>query len=195
MKWYQPCNSKHFKHFKNDFNKWTSGNDAIDKFIQDAQLNANSRFEALEWIPYDGLEYIKQIAKWIDGPIINWDIENQQWKRSIQYEVVLKKMSNNSFAYNSIQFFGITQDPETQKYMMYTRIFVLEIFSTSNLCVTDFGLSKLIGSNPKRRLFSGVLPYVAPEVLSGEEYTKAADVYSFGIIAYEIITGIPPPIS
>ncbi|RHZ76608.1 hypothetical protein Glove_195g19 [Diversispora epigaea] len=35
--------------------------------------------------------------------------------------------------------------------------------------------------------------YIAPEVLSGEkEYTKAADIYSFGIIAYEMITGFPP---
>src|SRR6185436_1101788 len=55
--------------------------------------------------------------------------------------------------------------------------------------ISDFGLSKLIGENPnnpeKKNIF-GVLPYIAPEVLSGEEYTKAADVYSFGIIAYEM---------
>ncbi|RHZ54916.1 hypothetical protein Glove_421g132 [Diversispora epigaea] len=54
--------------------------------------------------------------------------------------------------------------------------------------ISDFGLSKLIGANPnnpeKNNIF-GVLPYIAPEILSGEkEYTKA-DVHSFGIIAYE----------
>lgn len=38
----------------------------------------------------------------------------------------------------------------------------------------------------------GVLPYVAPEVLHGKKCTKAADVYSFAIIAHEIITGLPP---
>ncbi|RHZ86277.1 hypothetical protein Glove_52g37 [Diversispora epigaea] len=66
----------------------------------------------------------------------------------------------------------------------------------NRLQISDFGLSKLIGANPnnpeKKNIF-GVLPYIAPEVLSGEEeYTKAADVYSFGIIAYEMITGFPP---
>ena len=64
-----------------------------------------------------------------------------------------------------------------------------------NLWITDFGLSKLIGANPnnpeKKNIF-GVLPYIAPEVLCGGEYTKAADVYSFGIIAYEMVTGFPP---
>src|SRR5688572_11628025 len=38
----------------------------------------------------------------------------------------------------------------------------------------------------------GVLPYVAPEVLRGKEYTQASDIYGFGIIAYELCTGFPP---
>ncbi|RHZ83335.1 hypothetical protein Glove_97g68 [Diversispora epigaea] len=65
----------------------------------------------------------------------------------------------------------------------------------NSLGISDFGLNKLIGANPnnpEKKNIVGVLPYIAPEVLSGEEYTKAADVYSFGIIAYEMITGFPP---
>src|SRR2546421_2817101 len=38
----------------------------------------------------------------------------------------------------------------------------------------------------------GVLPYVAPEVLRGKEYTQASDIYGFGVIAYEVCTGLPP---
>ncbi|RIA81313.1 kinase-like domain-containing protein, partial [Glomus cerebriforme] len=34
----------------------------------------------------------------------------------------------------------------------------------------------------------GVLPYMAPEVLRGRQYTKAADVYSFGIIMNELLS-------
>ena len=99
--WCKPCNSKHFQ---NDFNNWTSGNDKIDKFIQDAQLNANYNYEIIEWIPYGRFKDVKQIgkggfgtihyAKWIDGLIYNWDIENQQWKRDRKRVVALKKFDN-----------------------------------------------------------------------------------------------------
>ena len=37
----------------------------------------------------------------------------------------------------------------------------------------------------------GILPYIAPEILRGQNYTKAADVYSFGIIMYEVFSGLP----
>ncbi|RIA80810.1 kinase-like domain-containing protein [Glomus cerebriforme] len=37
-----------------------------------------------------------------------------------------------------------------------------------------------------------VMPYMAPEILRGKEYTQKSDVYSFGIIINEIISIIPP---
>ena len=36
------------------------------------------------------------------------------------------------------------------------------------------------------------LPYIAPEDLRGKTYTQSADIYSFGILAYEILSGLPP---
>ncbi len=33
---------------------------------------------------------------------------------------------------------------------------------------------------------------MAPEVLRGNRYTQAVDIYSFGIVAYEIVSGLPP---
>ena len=33
---------------------------------------------------------------------------------------------------------------------------------------------------------------MSPEVLNGKPYTKAADIYSFGMITYELITGERP---
>src|SRR5438034_11607691 len=51
-------------HFQRNFENWTSGNNNIDKFIQDTQLSAHDYTdEALKWIPYDRLCNIKCIAK------------------------------------------------------------------------------------------------------------------------------------
>jgi serine/threonine protein kinase len=36
------------------------------------------------------------------------------------------------------------------------------------------------------------MPYVAPEILQNQPYTQTADIYSFGIIAYEVLSGLPP---
>jgi serine/threonine protein kinase len=58
--------------------------------------------------------------------------------------------------------------------------------------VTDFGLSKPINYQSKKGGIYGVLTYVAPEVLLGKPYTQASDIYSFGIVAYEVLTGFSP---
>src|SRR4051812_10585973 len=58
--------------------------------------------------------------------------------------------------------------------------------------ITDVGLCKPVDYNTSEKTIYGVLPYIAPEILRGQNYTKAADVYSFGIIMYEIISGLPP---
>jgi len=59
--------------------------------------------------------------------------------------------------------------------------------------ITDFGLCKpILSQETTSKEIYGVLPYVAPEVLKKKEYTQASDVYSFGIIMTEVLTGYPP---
>jgi serine/threonine protein kinase len=56
--------------------------------------------------------------------------------------------------------------------------------------ISDFGLSRPADKPISKKIY-GVLPYIAPEVLRGKPYTKAADIYSFGIIMWELTSGIP----
>ncbi|RIA99841.1 kinase-like domain-containing protein, partial [Gigaspora rosea] len=58
--------------------------------------------------------------------------------------------------------------------------------------ITDLGLSKNTNENDSEGEIYGVMPYVAPEVLLGQKFTKAADIYSFGVIMSEISTGQRP---
>ncbi|RHZ85426.1 hypothetical protein Glove_66g83 [Diversispora epigaea] len=211
-------------------------------------------WKVIEWIPYARFIDVKQISKggfgtihyarWIDGLIREWDIENQQWEIFGKSEVALKKFDNfvnlndvlNEMEihlkiytkYGAVRFYGITQDLETHSYIEYTAdgnlreylkinfnninleqklynlyylssnlmdIHELDIvhqdFHPGNLLsssfehsinISDFGLSKLIGANlnnPEKKNIFGVLPYIAPEVLSElrEELWKYCNDY------------------
>ncbi|EXX62627.1 Rad53p [Rhizophagus irregularis DAOM 197198w] len=57
--------------------------------------------------------------------------------------------------------------------------------------ISDMGLCGEVGDKNKTKIY-GVMPYVAPEVLRGNLYTQAADIYSFGMVMYYIITGRQP---
>jgi hypothetical protein len=106
------------KLFQQNFKNWTSGNNNIDKFIQDTQSSAHSaggdltlesaqyaRFvnwiRPLEWIPYDkfyDVKYIAEnsyIANWIDGYMIDWDNKTQNWKRKGQNMSMELRILNN----------------------------------------------------------------------------------------------------
>jgi serine/threonine protein kinase len=64
------------------------------------------------------------------------------------------------------------------------------LFYFSNSYISDLGMCQPANKEQsvKEEGIYGVLPYMAPEVLRGHQYTKAADIYSFGIIMYEFLT-------
>lgn len=68
---------------------------------------------------------------------------------------------------------------------------------TRNVKLLDFGIATATDVAPDERLtragfFVGTLMYVAPEALSGEIVTPAADQYSLACIAYLLLTGALP---
>lgn len=59
--------------------------------------------------------------------------------------------------------------------------------------ITDFVLSKVLHSQEDMSLmfqigFKGTTLYSAPEILNDDDYSYTGDVYSFVMIAYEILT-------
>ncbi|KAG1329740.1 hypothetical protein G6F62_007535 [Rhizopus arrhizus] len=55
----------------------------------------------------------------------------------------------------------------------------------------DFGWS-VHDPRPRRRTFCGTLDYLPPEMIANEPHTEAVDVWSLGVICYELIVGKPP---
>nr|CAG8483043.1 3788_t:CDS:2 [Entrophospora candida] len=100
--WCQHCESKNFEL---NYGTWTTGNDDIDCFMLTTQINAKSRFDYLEWIPYDRLKNIEFIAQggygstyqaiWLDGPREKFDKKSKTFVRCGEWRIVLKSIDNS----------------------------------------------------------------------------------------------------
>ncbi len=115
--WCRACNSKRFQQ---NFNNWSSGNDDIDKFIQNIQISSN-KYKILEWIPYNRFYEVEHLssteylamegyflqicgfgtmsaiyrARWKDGFINNWDQSNDRWKIIRRKRIRWKRICQN----------------------------------------------------------------------------------------------------
>ncbi|MCJ7459270.1 MAG: protein kinase [candidate division Zixibacteria bacterium] len=60
--------------------------------------------------------------------------------------------------------------------------------------IMDFGLAKLKGATKltKTRSTLGTLAYMSPEQAQGEEVDSRSDIFSFGVVLYELLTGKLP---
>ena len=63
--------------------------------------------------------------------------------------------------------------------------------SNKVLKITDFGLAREWHRTTKMSA-AGTYAWMAPEVITNENYTEKADVYSFGIILWEFWSKEPP---
>ena len=75
--------------------------------------------------------------------------------------------------------------------------FTLQGESNTVVKVTDFGLARMYGNEVTGTItqegqFLGTAKYVAPELIKGEDPTLQSDIFSLGIMAFQMFSGIPP---
>ncbi|RHZ82754.1 hypothetical protein Glove_103g13 [Diversispora epigaea] len=253
-------------YLENNFRNWTSGNEEIDKLIQECQQKTVSPRFVIEWINYDQFENMEHLTEggcatiytaiWKVGCYDKWNSKNQILERLGRQNVILKRLNNSNN--NNIHWFqevtlsytldntfqtlatcyGLTKDPSTNDYMLVLmrydndlRHFLKDNYQTLTLLkkyniiyeiticlnkihkqnimhrdlhsgnilyhayalrwfISDLGLSRPV-DKPLNSIY-GNLPYVAPEVYCGQIYTMKSDIYSIGILMWEVITGEIP---
>jgi len=55
--------------------------------------------------------------------------------------------------------------------------------------ISDFGVSRNINDKKSELMQSGTFVYMSPERLEGRDYDTSADIWSFGLVMYELIKG------
>lgn len=69
------------------------------------------------------------------------------------------------------------------------------ITTDNNVKITDFGIAKILKSDDSTKSGTAVIGtplYMAPEQITGEGVDARTDIYSLGIMMYELISGHPP---
>jgi len=64
--------------------------------------------------------------------------------------------------------------------------------SDGYICLTDFGLAKILEGNAQAFSFCGTPDYLAPEILNEVGHSFPVDWWALGILTYEMIVGFPP---
>ncbi|CAG8450694.1 11711_t:CDS:2 [Acaulospora morrowiae] len=86
-----------------NFDKWDSGNDKINKIIQETQKNVVCPYQVVEWIPYENFDNVKMLNKggfstvftatWKNGYFNRWNsITKSLERRGEPQQIVLKEL-------------------------------------------------------------------------------------------------------
>lgn len=160
---------------------------------------------------------IKKITKIIDKKYINSEINVMKGLNSPYilklYEVIHKKnylylvleycnqgdlskyIKTKNKQYNSKYIYQIIQGLQ---YLHKSKIIHRDIkphnilLKNNTIKISDFGFAKTFNENDLISTFCGSPLYMAPEILKLKEYTNKADIWSLGVIIYEILFKIHP---
>lgn len=163
---------------------------AVARFLREAELGERVRHpNVVRTIEVGEVEGgVRYLAtEWATGEILE---RYMRRNAPLPREDVVRIVQQVADAVHAVHEAGIVHRDLKPDNLMYDPL-------THDIKLLDFGIAAATDTAPDERLtragfFVGTLMYVAPEALSGELVTEAADQYSLATIAYYLLTGCLP---
>ena len=174
--------------------KFSKDEGLLNRFIQEAKaasaLNHPNILTVYEIGEHEGKHYIS--AEYIDGKTLR-----ERMKQRLTFDETLSIMVQTSEALSAAHQAGIIHRDIKPENIM--------VRSDGYVKVLDFGLAKLTeinhtdGEEQTKKLVKtnpgvvmGTVAYMSPEQARGKNTDARSDVFSFGIVLYEMLTGKVP---
>lgn len=142
-------------------------------------------------VDQDGIPYY--VMEFLQGDNLNDVIAKSVLPLPRFFKMVRQICLGMEAAHEGIKFKG-EQSSIIHRDIKPSNILVLEDASLGELVkVLDFGIAKLNQADASQtHSFMGTLAYCSPEQMEGKELDYRSDIYSFGIMMYEMLTGDMP---
>ncbi len=127
---------------------------------------------------FEGKQFIEM--EFVDGETLRQKIPLQNIDEALKYAVQIGEALQEAHAKGIVH-----RDIKAENIMVNAK---------NQVKVMDFGLAKLKGSLKLTRTSStvGTLAYMAPEQIQGGEVDVRSDIFSFGVVFFEMLTGELP---
>ncbi len=152
------------------------------RFLHEARaaaiLNHPNICTVYEIAESDGQQFI--VMEYVEGETLREIVPVKKMQDAITYAVQIAEALQEAHTHGIVH-----RDVKAENIMVNTK---------NQVKVMDFGLAKLKGSLKLTKTSStiGTLAYMAPEQIQGEEVDARSDIFSFGIVLYEMLTGHLP---
>jgi serine/threonine protein kinase len=159
---------------------------AVTRFRREAQaVAALSHPNVIRVFDFDTINGVHfMVMELIDGPALNAVIGQYPKGMTLDTALHIFKQLADAVAYAHDRG-TIHRDIKPGNVLMA---------SGSRPVLTDFGLAQILGGDrlTASGMSSGTPAYMSPEQASGDEIRAESDIYSLGIMLYEMITGQAP---
>lgn len=120
---------------------------------------------------------IFMISEYVDGPALEWIL--QQKTQPMEQRQALGIIAATAKALDTLHQEGVVHRDLKPSNILMPR--------DGGLKLADFGLATIIAE--QQTLDLGSVRYMSPELLQGEPATPKSDLYSLGMVAYEMLAG------